>query len=100
MIEPVNSQWLSEMLIDLVWEIDSRRLQVHRNVLKIKDIYGVELNHAESLILSKLESIEQEAYKKGYVDGGIEILNASCEVCHAYPMTAGCNNANCHAIER
>ena len=64
MTEPVNNQWLSEILIDLVWEIDSRRLQVHRDVLKIKDIYGVELDHAESLILSKLESIEQEARRE------------------------------------
>lgn len=67
----MNNQWLSEILIDLVWEIDSRRLQVHRDVLKIKDIYGVELDHAESLILSKLESIEQEAYKKGYNSGWV-----------------------------
>lgn len=51
-------------------------------------------------ITAKINEIQTESYKKGYIDGGIEILNASCEVCHAYPMTADCNNANCHAIER
>lgn len=37
-----------------------------------------------------------EAYKRGYIAGGIEILNASCELCNGYPMTADCNNGNCH----
>lgn len=53
----------------------------------------------ELAITSKINEIEQEAYRSGYVAGGVEILNASCEICHAYPMTADCNNANCHAIE-
>ena len=36
-----------------------------------------------------------EAYKKGHIDGSIEVVNNTCEICHAYPMTANCNNAGC-----
>lgn len=84
MTEPVNNQWLSEILIDLVWEIDSRRLQVHRDVLKIKDIYGVELDHAESLILSKLESIEQEAELYGRLHETIEMFQSGTIASYKY----------------
>jgi len=36
-----------------------------------------------------------EAYKKGHIDGSIEVVNNTCEICHAYPMTVDCNNAGC-----
>ena len=36
-----------------------------------------------------------DAYKKGYIDGSIEVINNTCEFCHSYPMTANCNNAGC-----
>lgn len=36
-----------------------------------------------------------EAYKKGRIDGSIEVINGTCEICHAYPMTVDCNNAGC-----
>lgn len=36
-----------------------------------------------------------EAYKKGHIDGSIEVVNNTCSICHAYPMTANCNNAGC-----
>lgn len=36
-----------------------------------------------------------EAYKKGHIDGSIEVVNNTCELCHAYPMTVDCNNAGC-----
>lgn len=98
MTEPVNNKWIDEIMDTLV---------VHKVWSTPKPFVADKVSYrihgrkqAKAAILSKLESIEQEAYKKGSVDGGIEILNASCEVCHAYPMTAGCNNANCHAIER
>lgn len=42
-----------------------------------------------------IQQLVDEAYRQGYVAGGIEILNASCEICHSYPMTANCNNAGC-----
>lgn len=43
-----------------------------------------------------IEQLIAESYKQGYIAGGIEILNASCELCNGYPMTADCNNGNCH----
>ena len=89
--EPVNNQWLDDYLVDLV-----NMTQTDEYVGEREDRIAT----AKQAITAKLESIEQEAYKRGYIAGGIEILNASCEVCHAYPMTADCNNANCHAIER
>ncbi len=49
--------------------------------------------------LEKLEAImferEAEAYKHGLIDGSIEVVNNTCEICHAYPMTTNCNNADC-----
>lgn len=36
-----------------------------------------------------------EAHKKGRIEGSIEVINNTCEICHAYPMTVDCNNANC-----
>ena len=36
-----------------------------------------------------------ETYKKGHIDGSIEVVNGTCEFCHSYPMTANCNNAAC-----
>jgi len=36
-----------------------------------------------------------EAYKKGFADGAIEVINNTCELCHAYPMTVNCNNGGC-----
>jgi len=57
-----------------------------------------ELAEYVDAISDKLDPIA-EAYKKGYIDGSIEILNASCELCNGYPMTANCNNGNCHTNE-
>ncbi len=36
-----------------------------------------------------------EAYKKGHIDGSIEVVNGTCNICGSYPMTANCNNAGC-----
>ena len=38
---------------------------------------------------------EIEAYKKGHIDGSIEVIDGTCDICHSYPMTANCNNAGC-----
>lgn len=55
MTEPVNNQWLDEMLEFEVWcKCDSRGCQK-----------SVNYNQAKQAILSKLESIEQEAYERG-----------------------------------
>lgn len=45
--------------------------------------------------LDKLLNIMDESYKKGHVDGAIEVINNTCDICGAYPMTTNCNNANC-----
>ena len=100
MTEPVNNQWLTDILNNLSSFIAVKHTEKQQGYAVKRRTDDQMVDEATQAILSKLESIEQEAYKKGYVDGGIEILNASCEVCHAYPMTADCNNANCHAIER
>jgi len=84
-----NTEWLDKVLDDFMYNATP----VNLNYLKGK-------KEAKLAITAKINEIQTESYKKGYIDGGIEILNASCEVCHAYPMTADCNNANCHAIER
>lgn len=42
-----------------------------------------------------IEQLIAESYNQGYIAGGIEILNASCELCSAYPMTTNCNNGGC-----
>lgn len=42
-----------------------------------------------------IEQLIAEAYKKGRIDGSIEVINGTCEICHAYPMTVDCNNAGC-----
>lgn len=36
-----------------------------------------------------------EAYKKGHIDGAIEVVNNTCDICGSYPMTTNCNNAGC-----
>lgn len=51
-----------------------------------------------SLTISAERSIREliaEAYKQGLIDGSIEVINNTCEICHAYPMTANCDNAGC-----
>lgn len=42
-----------------------------------------------------IEELIAEAYKRGHIDGSIEVVNNTCEICHAYPMTVDCNNAGC-----
>lgn len=42
-----------------------------------------------------IEELIAEAYKHGLIDGSIEVINGTCEICHAYPMTVDCNNAGC-----
>lgn len=42
-----------------------------------------------------LKSIMAENYQKAFTLGGIEVINNTCEICHAYPMTVDCNNAGC-----
>ena len=42
-----------------------------------------------------IQKLITEAYKKGHIDGSIEVVNNTCEICHAYPMTVDCNNAGC-----
>lgn len=42
-----------------------------------------------------LKLIDIESYKKGHIDGAIEVVNGTCSICGSYPMTANCNNAGC-----
>ncbi len=42
-----------------------------------------------------IEGLIAEAYKNGHIDGAIEVVNNTCKICHAYPMTVDCNNAGC-----
>jgi hypothetical protein len=64
--EPVNNQWLSDILYEVynegIHNVDGKRGM------------NFTLNQAKLAILSKLESIEQEAYKKGYIQKGIDDL--------------------------
>jgi len=63
-------------------------------------------NAREGVVYEEIESVMAlwgeflqdeiaEAYKKGRIDGSIEVINGTCEICHAYPMTVDCNNAGC-----
>ncbi len=54
MTEPVNNQWLDNQLLKLYHSYNGA------------DGYHMPVSEAKQAILSKLESIEQEAYKKGY----------------------------------
>lgn len=67
MAKPVNNQWIDELLKEALGA--AFRVAVvdavsdpETELVRIK-------NKARQAILSKLESIEQEAYKKGYVEG-------------------------------
>lgn len=45
--------------------------------------------------LDNVEKLITEAYKQGHIDGAIEVVNNTCDICGSYPMTTNCNNANC-----
>jgi hypothetical protein len=73
MTEPVNNQWLDEILqvlhedlgyieADAYYDSDRQRL------------YDNRMQEAKLAILSKLESIEQEAYKRGFIEGSLSKL--------------------------
>ena len=64
MTEPVNNEWLSQILSD-----------IHGSgVCSAKELCNY-CTEAKQAILSKLESIEQEAYTKGYIQKGIDAFN-------------------------
>ncbi len=72
MTEPVNNQWLDFLQILFEQAVSQGQtnsaLRDNRNPRE-KVLYGIAeiyTNQAKLAILSKLESIEQEAYKKGY----------------------------------
>lgn len=60
MTEPVNNQWIDETLDKLYPNVDLQ----NRGIITVMG-----KPEAKAAIQSKLESIEQEAYKKGYLDG-------------------------------
>jgi hypothetical protein len=53
------------------------------------------LGIATQEILNHIDELLPEAYKKGHIDGAIEVVNNTCGICHSYPMTTNCNNAGC-----
>mgnify|MGYP003509285989 CR=1 FL=1 len=55
--EPVNNQWLRPLLLRVGSFTTDEQAEI-------------DLNEVEQAILSKLESIEQEAYKKGWQERG------------------------------
>ena len=70
--EPVNKyEWLDEILNEYASHISYDYME-HNTTWNEKLEAEAE---AKQAITSKLESIEQEAYKKGYIAGGIEAYN-------------------------
>ena len=53
------------------------------------------LNDWKLELKEEVKTLIAEAYKQGHIDGSIEVINGTCEICHSYPMTANCNNAGC-----
>lgn len=47
---------LLQILLDLAWDIDARKLEKHNINAKIKDIYRIEINSA----MNKLEGLLDE----------------------------------------
>lgn len=63
--EPVNNQWLDEIMENLEVGVSDLYGEFHEEALSL--LFG----GTTQAILSKLETIEQEAYKRGYHDAGI-----------------------------
>ena len=78
---------------------------MNRPEIERKEFLEIVGKHSQHWAYTKAETLEKlhkwverqviEAYKKGHIDGSIEVVNNTCEICHAYPMTANCNNAGC-----
>jgi len=47
------------------------------------------------VIVEYTSGCKAKAYKQGYIDGSIEVVNNTCDICGSYPMTTNCNNAGC-----
>ena len=64
MTKPVNNQWLDEIMENLEVGVSDLYGEFHEEALSL--LFG----GTTQAILSKLESIEQEAYKKGWQERG------------------------------
>lgn len=80
-------------LDDIFKKLDSRIINGIAISIARDESYDTDpmLNDAKSEVADMIT----EAYKKGHIDGSIEVVNNTCEICHAYPMTVDCNNAGC-----
>lgn len=67
------------------------------NAKRLKELAGYADAMSDKSIEDQDSTLDPiaEAYKKGRIDGSIEVINGTCEICHAYPMTVDCNNAGC-----
>ncbi len=61
--------------------------------LGYQDEFNVE--RYDKAVAKAVNGLITEAYKKGHIDGAIEVVNGTCSICGSYPMTANCNNAGC-----